>query len=239
MTTATANSSAFDAYASQYEQALNSGLKVSGESPEYFARQRIARTSQFLAGKSDAKRVLDFGCGVGLAVPLIRETLNPQFICGFDPSQAAIERAQNELGDNNSLFVAHSEQITPEAFDVAYCNGVFHHIDPADRQAALRTVYDALRPGGWFALWENNPWNPGTRFVMSRIPFDRDAIVIAPIECRKMLRTAGFRVGRTESWFVFPRALAWLRPFERLVHRLPCGAQYAVFAQKPLYGEQK
>jgi hypothetical protein len=26
-----------------------------------------------------------------------------------------------------------------------------------------------MRPGGVVALWENNPWNPATRYVMGRI----------------------------------------------------------------------
>lgn len=233
MATATANAAAFDAYALQYEQALENGLKVSGESPEFFARKRVEWTQRVLAAQTEVKRVLDFGCGVGLGVPLIRELLTPQYICGFDPSRAAIQRARDELGDRDTQFVASSDQITTDAFDLAYCNGVFHHIDPSARPSALQTVYDALRPGGWFALWENNPWNPGTRYVMSRIPFDRDAIVISPIECRRMLRAAGFQVNQTNAWFLFPRTLGWLRPLEHLVHRLPMGAQYVVFAQKP------
>ena len=40
-------------------------------------------------------------------------------------------------------------------------------------------VRQGLRPGGVFALWENNPWNPGTRLVMRRIPFDRNAVLLS------------------------------------------------------------
>ena len=38
----------------------------------------------------------------------------------------------------------------------------------------------ALLTGGVLALFENNPWNPGTRLVMKRIPFDRNAQTISP-----------------------------------------------------------
>lgn len=234
MSIATSDSSSFDAYAAQYEQALDAGLSVSGEGPKYFAQRRIAWTHHVLGGHHPTRRVLDFGCGVGLATPLMREILQPEFIQGFDTSRSAIDRARDSFGDTRTEFTARTDQIATEVFDLAYCNGVFHHIPLADRPAALQTVYSALRPGGWFALWENNPWNPGTRYVMSKIPFDRDAIVISPPECREMLGGAGFHVERTDAWFLFPRRLSWLRPLERLVHRLPFGAQYLVLAQKPM-----
>jgi hypothetical protein len=90
-----------------------------------------------------------------------------------------------------------------------------------------------LRPGGFFALWENNPWNPGTRWIMRRIPFDRDAIPLPPPEARRLVSSAGFAVLGTRYCFYFPRALRALRPLERLGHGVPLGAQYCVLARKP------
>ena len=107
-----------------------------------------------------------------------------------------------------------------------YCNGVFHHIPPA-AVGAVAAVRAALRPGG-FSLWENNPWNPGTRYVMSRIPFDRDASPLTTRAARRMLTAAGFSVIRTDFLFIFPRALRGLRPAEPLLSRLPLGTQYQV-----------
>jgi hypothetical protein len=34
--------------------------------------------------------------------------------------------------------------------------------------------------GGLFVLWDNNLWNPSTRYVKSRIPFVRAAITLTP-----------------------------------------------------------
>ena len=109
--------------------------------------------------------------------------------------------------------------------NLAFCNGVFHHIPPAQRPGALDYIRRSLKPGGLFALWENNPWNPGTRYVMSRIPFDSDAILVWPRQARALLRTAGFDILRTDFLFVFPRALRSLRGFEASLSRLPLGAQ--------------
>ncbi|HYF34221.1 MAG TPA: methyltransferase domain-containing protein, partial [Prosthecobacter sp.] len=117
--------------------------------------------------------------------------------------------------------------------DLAYCNGVFHHIPVAERDDAIASIFKALKPGGHFALWENNPWNPAVWFVMSRVPFDHDAILLWPRETRMRLRAAGFRIIETRFWFVFPAALARLRFSEKALSRMPLGGQYVVLAQKP------
>jgi SAM-dependent methyltransferase len=117
-------------------------------------------------------------------------------------------------------------------FEVAYCNGVFHHVEPEQRLEALGYVYRSLTAGGYFGFWENNPWNPGTRLVMRRIPFDRDAKLLTPAHARALLRRAGFEVLRTEFLFVFPRLLSALRPIEARLARFPVGAQYMILCRK-------
>ncbi len=239
MTAAAANTKqnapdAFDAYAAQYEQALSRGLSASGESAEYFAQRRIEWTAKVATRVIEhTETVLDFGCGVGIAAPLLAEAFEPRSLWGYDPSTEAIARAYREHGESTIAFTANPHELPTAAFDLAYCNGVFHHIRPEHRAESLRTVSNALRPGGLFAFWENNPWNPGTRYVMSRIPFDRDAETLSPPHARRLLRDAGFEVLRTDAWFLFPASLSALRPLEKLVHRLPLGAQYLVLARKP------
>jgi hypothetical protein len=68
---------------------------------------------------------------------------------------------------------------------------------------------------------------------MSRIPFDRDAITLAPPETRHLLKEGGFEILRTDFLFIFPRMLKPLRALEPLVSRLPFGAQYQVLCRKP------
>jgi hypothetical protein len=94
-------------------------------------------------------------------------------------------------------------------------------------------VYRSLKPGGLFAFWENNPWNPGTRLIMSRVSFDRDAITLAPPEARQLLRGVGFDIVHTTSAFYFPRALRWCRVMEPMLAPIPLGGQYMVLARKP------
>jgi hypothetical protein len=70
--------------------------------------------------------------------------------------------------------------------------------------------------------------------VMARCVFDQDAVTLTPIEARRLLRSEGYTVLRTDFLFIFPRSLKVFRPAEKLVHRMPLGAQYQVLCQKPI-----
>jgi len=93
-------------------------------------------------------------------------------------------------------------------------------------------VRRALAPGGLFSFWENNPWSPGARYVMHRIPFDRDAVMVSARAAATLLREGGFAIERVDFAFFFPRVLAALRPLERRLGGVPLGAQYQILARK-------
>lgn len=223
----------FDTFAADYDAALNEGLSVSGEDKNYFARGRIEWLRRCLAAMNHTpRRILDFGCGTGSATPFFLDAFPGCEVLGVDVSARSVEVARERHGSARATFCTMSIYRPDASFDLAFCNGVFHHIPVAERGGAVKDVYDSLRPGGFFALWENNPWNPGTRYVMSRIPFDRDAITLSAPESRRMLRGGGFDVRRTDFLFIFPRLLKWFRPLEKLVHKLPMGTQYVVLGRK-------
>ncbi len=227
------NQKAFDAYAAEYDAALQKGIAVSGESKEYFARGRILWLAGLLKALGKKPRaVLDFGCGTGTAAGFFTEILSPDSILGVDLSTKSLDVARQTHPDPRIRFLA-LEQYQPDAsFDLAFCNGVFHHVPLSERAGAVSYIFRSLTPGGLFAFWENNPWNPGTRLVMSRIPFDRDAITLSPLQARRLLKQAGFEIIRTDFTFIFPRALAFLRGLERFFCRLPLGAQYQILCRK-------
>jgi len=227
------DSSEFDAYASDYDAALRQGISVSGEDKEYFAHGRIAWLAHCLTRLGERPQsALDFGCGTGSASPYLLGLVGVNSVTGVDVSAKLLEVAQGSYGTEFTRFILR-DQFQPAAeLDLAFCNGVFHHIPPSERAAAVDYVYRCLRPGGLFALWENNPWNPGTRFVMSRIPFDRDAIPLSPPETKRLLRAGGFEIVRSDFLFIFPRILKWLRWLEPFVARLPLGAQYQILGRR-------
>lgn len=223
----------FDEFADEYVEALERGLSVSGESSDYFASGRVAWLAKRLARLGLGPRtVMDFGCGVGGAVPHLHAAFAPERIVCVDTSRASLERARQLHAGLSAEFV-HPDDYTPAgSCDLVFTNGVFHHIEPSRRALALDYVRRSLRPGGVFALWENNPWNPGTRLVMSRIPFDRDAVLVWPREARRLVRAAELKWLSTDFVFYFPRALRALRRIEPSLCKLPLGAQYLVLSRK-------
>ncbi len=228
------DASNFDAYADSYDHALAQGLAATGEDRDYFARRRI----EWLRGCLDRLRfvptnTIEFGCGTGSNVPFLIELAGATSVVGLDTSGRSLEVARNTFGSPKAQFHHLSEYDAEGKADLVFCNGVFHHI-PADRAAAVEYIYRCLKPGGLFALWENNPWNPGTRYVMSRIPFDRDASTLSPPLSRRLVRAGGFVVLKTDFLFIFPHFLRGLRILEPPLSSIPIGGQYELLCRKPL-----
>jgi SAM-dependent methyltransferase len=224
----------FDAFSEDYDAALAQGLSVSGEDKNYFANGRIAWLAKCLRELQERpQRLMDFGCGVGSAVPFMLDLITAESILGVDVSIKSLEMARQTWDSERTQFLPFIEYQPQAQIDLVFCNGVFHHIPLKERASKVEYIYRSLRPGGLLAFWENNPWNPGTRYVMSRIPFDRDAITLTPTEARDMLQAGGFEILRTDFLFIFPRMLSWFRGLEPFVSQLPFGAQYQLLCRKP------
>ena len=225
----------FDDYAEDYDGALAQGLSISGEDKSFFARGRVAWLRTTL-GEMDERpqSVMDFGCGTGSSTPYFFDLLGVQTVLGVDISEKSLHVSRQKYGSHHSTFMLFQQYQPSGQIDLVFSNGVFHHIPPDERPAVIEYIYQSLKPGGLFALWENNPWNPGTRYIMSRCPFDRDAITLTPPEGRRLARGGGFDVVRTDFQFIFPRVLRWFRFIEPRVARLPFGTQYQLLCRKPM-----
>jgi trans-aconitate methyltransferase len=222
----------FDRFARSYEQDLAKSLAVTGESREFYAQRRIDWTAHCVAQLGHTvRRILDYGCGDGANAPMLAARFSAEHVLGVDVSAESIAGARQSNPPPALQFLCTSEWTPDGAIDLAFTNGVFHHIPPPERLACLHAIRRALKPGGFFAFWENNPWNPGTQFVMSRCAFDEHAIKISPRHAKKLLSSAGFKILRTDSLFYFPRQLSFLRAAEAWLRPLPLGGQYVVLCE--------
>jgi SAM-dependent methyltransferase len=224
----------FDDYADQYEEALQQGLALTGEGQEYYARGRI----EWLKACLDARSIvvtsaMDYGCGTGLSLRLLHQVFQAETIVGVDISAGSRRRAAREAAAGTSIH-APDEYVPCGSLDLVYCNGVMHHVDPDQRHGVVAYMRDSLCPGGTLALWENNPWNPGTRLVMRRIPFDRDARLVSARRLRALTSACGFELLSCTYRFIFPGALRRLRVLENWLYSLPIGAQYQLLCRRRL-----
>jgi SAM-dependent methyltransferase len=215
-------------------------LRLSGEQRDFFARGRVASLIEHLPAGFQIRRVLDYGCGSGETAARLADEFPDAEIVGADNSRNVIESAGRRFRGDRISFIGLDCVAHQRPFDLCYVNGVFHHLKGTQRSEAVARIFRALRPGGLLALFENNPWNPGARAVMSRIPFDRDAEMISIPSLKRLLREGGFGE-RIESWslFYFPSQLSWLRPLERGLEIFPLGAQYCALAARELPTEEE
>ena len=225
----------FDEYASDYDSTIQRAIGASGESVEFFARLRARLIARTLGSTDDYLSMLDFGCGIGNMTRAVAQLFPRAEFVGTDLSEQSLANARRLTSEPGRIrFVATPSDRLPfegRTFDVAFTSGVFHHIEPADRLHWAKELRRVLKPGGRFFLFEHNPLNPLTVRVVRSIPFDRGVVLLRARYSVRLLRDAGFTPSPPHYYFFFPRFLRALRSLERLLRRMPAGAQYFVVGQ--------
>ena len=118
------------------------------------------------AGIKRGMRVADLGCGVGMVSQLLAELVGPEGeVVGVDFSGAQIEQARSLLPPTmtNVRFVEASATdtgLTKESFDLVYCRFLLIHL--TEPEAALREMYDLLKPDGILACEDGDLTSAGS-----------------------------------------------------------------------------
>lgn len=220
-------SAPFDSYSATYGDVVQRSLSFSGVRHETFLLAKVRELADIFARHFGGRppSLLDVGCGVGaMHGPLGRIARD---LAGCDPSAGCLAAARRFHPE-----VAYREQRgnalpwPDAAFDATLAVCVFHHVPSAERDALVREMARATRPGGLVVVAEHNPWNPLTRLAVARCDLDRDAVLLPAEEIRGRLRRAGLRGVRSRHVLLAPSAARWAGMLERPFHRLPLGAQY-------------
>ncbi len=230
-------SSEFDKFADEYRSLHEADLTASGEAPEYFAEYKMKDLRRLIgetAPAAEGGRFLDFGGGVGTAVPFFRKHLPRARLTCVDVSLKSLGVGTTRFGEH-TRFVAFDGVQLPFAdaiFDGAFAACVFHHIPPDAHAALFSELRRVLKSGGLLMIYEHNPLNPLTVRAVNACPFDENAILIRASVLRAGVERSGFREARTRYRVFFPRSLQWLRVMENRLWWLPMGAQYFVAGRK-------
>jgi SAM-dependent methyltransferase len=233
----------FDDYALNYSAGMDNPLKKRmGGDAEDFIEVKTDWLVRDLsrAVHADASNgefgLLDYGCGAGTLLSLLRRRGLSWTLAGCDISQEMLKEARSRWSlDDPPDFRAIVDEKAPfdsAQFDAVVLSSVLHHVETASRGNVYSEALRVLKPGGRIYIFEHNPYNPVTRWVVKHTPIDKNAVLLTPTEVCAGLDIAGARGTRKSYIMFFPPKWASCRRFERLIHWLPCGAQYVVAAEK-------
>lgn len=140
-----------------------------------------------------ADRVLEVGCGPGVALAAARE--RTEHVVGVDRSPVMVRQARRRSGAEVHEASAEHLPVFAMPFDKALAvNTIGHWSDPA---AGLNQVHAAMRPGGTIAVVAQ-PRDPGATAV--------DSTKAAETTSR-LLKDAGFTDPRVETLDLDPPAV--------------------------------
>lgn len=227
--------SEFDTYSAEYRETIAGTVPFAGETLDAATRIKALHLAG-LAGRygidAEAAEVLDVGCGVGLAHRIYSEKFGR--LTGADISLESLSIARTE---NPRVSYDHYEgQRLPYSearFDVCTATCVMHHVAPVDWGNFIREMVRVLKPGGAVVIFEHNPFNPVTRIVVNRCPFDEDAILIPAKQLEAMVRSSGVPNAQRDYILSFPFHESISLAADRVLRSVPVGAQYVVSGRKP------
>lgn len=215
----------FDRYADTYDEVLDSTVPGALKENAYFAEYKIALMARRLRTRR-VDKILDFGCGPGRSLFFIRQYFPAAELHGFDLSPASLDAARRRMPQTR--LTADWAELSSVRYDCILAANVFHHIPEEERKSAMVKCRNLLTPDGRLFLFEHNPFNPVTRWIFERCPFDQDARMLYKTETEVLANGAGLKIIDSAYTLFFPKQLAFLRGLEPALRRLPLGAQYYV-----------
>lgn len=228
----------FDQYAASYDAGMDNRLKaMMGESADAFVAVKLRwllRRFPDLRRTDTVYRILDYGCGVGTLLRLMAESGIRASLIGCDVATGMLDEAIKRWPEGHKVPELRPQDgartpVTSMSIDLVVVSAVLHHVTPAERPDVYGELWRVLRPGGRVVVFEHNPINPVTRYVVARTPIDRNAILLRASEVCAALGPHFTNI-RTSYLMFLPPALQALGAIEAGIGWLPLGAQYAVTA---------
>ncbi len=227
----------FNKFAKTYREFLDVSLRKIGFSSKYFADYKAREIYNFTINikKASANRILDIGCGDGVGTLHLKKYFPQSLIVGLDVSSKCIQEAINNNPPDIQfhLFNGESLDYPQESFDTIVIANVFHHVPKIIQVSLLKECLRVLDKDGWLFIFEHNPNNPVTLYLVKDCVFDKDAVLMRTSALKKLLIGNNFSVKFRYIVF-FPGFLKCFLPFEKFLYWLPLGGQYYSCSKKCL-----
>lgn len=218
----------FDKHANEYREIHTQNVKLTGGDSFYFVNQKVLILKE--NENSNNLQMLDVGCGDGETEVFIQKHLPGWKVNAIDVSAASVKTANEKNIANTSfqLFNGTDIPFTDNRFDVVFIASVLHHVDFSLHGVMMKEIYRVLKPEGRLYLFEHNPLNPFTQYLVNTCDFDKDAKLLFHWYCKKVLKKTGFISVKIKFILFFPRQGFWgkLKGVENALSWLPLGGQY-------------
>ncbi len=222
----------FDKYADTYRACIQQAVPIAGFQVDRLARMKVQLLQELMPTGHEQVCALDLGCGIGLvSSPLAR--------CGYEVDGIDVSASSLTLAEEHGgpARFHHFDGITipfpDNHFDLAFTICVLHHVPPPQWQALVAEMTRVVKPGGIVAIFEHNPLNPVTRHIVSNCELDADAVLLKAETATTLLRGAGLNHVQRRYIAFSPWRHPWIDRLERLLTKIPMGAQYYCWGSKP------
>lgn len=218
----------FDDVAGAYEDKINSALSFAGREHAFYIdvkREHILRLAAQHFADVKSLDVLDLGCGLGA----YHSGLEGKFrkLHGIDVSERSIElAAARHSFVNYSSFDGLRLPYREGQFSLVFTVCVMHHVPPPQWTAFVAEMHRVIKPGGLALVFEHNPYNPATQYIVKTCDIDKDAVLLRPGKLRGLFTRAGFKDVHTRTIISVPPAGQLLSSLDSMLGHLPFGAQY-------------
>ncbi|HEX2361593.1 MAG TPA: class I SAM-dependent methyltransferase [Jiangellaceae bacterium] len=128
--------------------------------PRMFIDLVLPRLPELEARLDAGARVLDVGCGGGWAIVQIAERFPNTTCVGIDVEPSSVHLAQRLVAERQLTDRCEARRLSVDqldevnGYDVATSFLVVHEIPPALKAAAFAAIATALRPGGYFLIFD-------------------------------------------------------------------------------------
>ena len=241
----------FDRYASGYCAGMDHPIKrVVGRTADDFIEVKVRWLLRDLVRsplpERDSRlpiRILDYGCGTGAFLKHLRRNRVSASLHGCDVSSAMLDEAYRSWTTGPvpklELIADGCAAYADASFDIAILSSVLHHVAPSERRSIFEAISRILAPQGRLYVFEHNPFNPVTRWVVSHTAIDTNAYLLTPAQVRAHADKSGLIDLRTNYLLFFPPRWRCTRPLEYCLTRIPLGGQFMVCGTKPAATQPK
>jgi len=229
----------FDNYAKNYFKEMSHPLRnIISKDGDYFieAKYNIIKDAFTLIKNSkDGFVAVDIGTGLGLFEHFFNKENIKIFALDLSFNMLKIGQLINPLKLKGLYFQGDALSIPlHENFsDIVFASCVFHHLLEDEIRIVLKEMTRICKQNGLIIVFEHNPYNIITKFVVKTTKLDRNANLLKPEEIIKMMGVSKLNLIEVK-YFLYGnnKVDAWVEKRIPFASKFPLGGQFCIIAKK-------